>query len=73
MRRREFIAGLGGAAATPFLARAQQLKKLPRLCFLTLDPGSLQSTRFSPFFEGLRDLGYVPGETINIDYLTADG
>jgi putative ABC transport system substrate-binding protein len=73
MRRREFIAGMGGAAAMPFVARAQQPKKLPRLCFLTLDPGSLQSTRFSPFFEGLRDLGYVPGETINIDYLTADG
>jgi len=48
-------------------------KKRPRLCFLTFDPGSLQSTRYGPFFEGLRDLGYVQGQTIIIDYLTADG
>jgi putative ABC transport system substrate-binding protein len=74
MRRRDFITVLGGAAvAWPIAARAQQSKKLPRLCFLTFDPGSLQSTRFGAFFEGLRDLGYVQGQTINIDYLTADG
>jgi putative tryptophan/tyrosine transport system substrate-binding protein len=53
--------------------RAQQPKKLPRLCFLTFDPGTLQSTRHSAFFEGLRDLGYVQGQSILIDYLTADG
>ena len=74
MRRGDFITMLGGAAvAWPITARAQQPKKLPRLCFLTFDPGSLQSTRFGAFFEGLRDLGYVQGQTINIDYLTADG
>ena len=74
MRRREFLGMLGGAAvAWPIAARAQQPKKLPRLCFLTFDPGPLQSTRFSAFFEGLRDLGYVQGQTIIIDYLTADG
>jgi putative ABC transport system substrate-binding protein len=68
------MAILGGAAlAWPIAARAQQPKKLPRLCFLTFDPGSLQSTRFGAFFEGLRDLGYVQGETIIIDYLTAEG
>jgi putative ABC transport system substrate-binding protein len=73
MRRRDFIIMLGGATVTwPIAARAQQ-PKLPRLCFLTFDPGSLQSTRFAPFFEGLRDLGYVHGQTITIDYLTADG
>jgi len=74
MRRREFLVVLGGAAATwPLAARAQQPEKLPRLCFLTFDPGSLQSTRFDAFFDGLRDLGYVQGQTISIDYLTADG
>ncbi len=57
----------------PIAARAQQPKKLPRLCFLTFDPGSLQSTRFGAFFEGLRELGYVHGQTMTIDYLTADG
>jgi putative ABC transport system substrate-binding protein len=75
MRRREFIIVLGGAAAVwPLMARAQQPKKIPRLCFLTFDPGTLQSRspRFDPFFDGLRDLGYVDGQTIAIHYLSAD-
>src|SRR5262245_48363160 len=73
MRRREFIALLGAAAALGGVARAQQPKKIPRLCFITFDPGTLQWTRFGAFFEGLRDLGYVQGQTIVIDYLSADG
>jgi putative ABC transport system substrate-binding protein len=69
MRRREFITLLGGAAATwPLTAHAQQSKKTPRLCFLTFDPGTLETTRFKPFFQALRDLGYVDGQTITIDY-----
>jgi ABC-type uncharacterized transport system substrate-binding protein len=73
MSRREFITLLGGAAvAWPLTARAEQSKKIPRLCFLTFDPGTLQATRFA-FFEGLRDLGYVDGQSINIDYLSAEG
>src|SRR5262245_17449845 len=73
MRRREFVTLLGGAAAWPHVVRAQQPNRIPRLCFLTFDPGTLQRTRFGRFFEGLRDLGYVPGHTIAIDYLTANG
>jgi ABC-type uncharacterized transport system substrate-binding protein len=74
MKRREFITLLGGAAAAwPLAARAQQSKNIPRLCFLTFDPGTLQSTRFDAFFQGLRDLGYVDGQTITIAYLSADG
>src|SRR5262249_55693154 len=37
------------------------------------DPGSSRSIRFKPFFEGLRDLGYVDGPTIVIEYLSAEG
>lgn len=74
MRRREFVRFLCGAAvAWPFAASAQQPRKIPRLCFLTFDPGTLESTRFKPFFQALRDLGYVDGQTITIDYLSADG
>jgi putative tryptophan/tyrosine transport system substrate-binding protein len=74
MRRREFVALLGGgAAAWPSAVRAQQSKKIPRLCFLTFDPGTLQTTRFGAFFQALRDLGYVDGATITIDYFSADG
>jgi putative tryptophan/tyrosine transport system substrate-binding protein len=74
MRRREFIA-LGSSATVlwPLIARAQQSKKVPRLCFLTFDPGTLETTRFKPFFQALRDLGYVNGQTITIDYLSANG
>jgi putative tryptophan/tyrosine transport system substrate-binding protein len=75
MRRREFIGLLGGAAAaSPLAARAQQPKKIPRLCFLSfdLDPAASQS-RFEGFFQGLRDLGYVDGQTLTIDYLSAEG
>jgi len=76
MRRRKFITLLGGAAvAWPLGAHAQQSKEIPRLCFLTFDPGTLQSRspRFDVFFDSLRDLGYVDGKTIAIDYLSADG
>jgi putative tryptophan/tyrosine transport system substrate-binding protein len=76
MRRRAFIVGLSGAlAAWPVIARSQQPKNIPRLCFLDfkLDPGTSRSRRFDGFFQGLRDLGYVDGQTITIDYLSADG
>jgi putative ABC transport system substrate-binding protein len=65
MTRRDLIALLGStAAAWPVGARAQQSKKVPRLCFLTFDPGTLQATRFAFF---------VDGKSINIDYLSAEG
>jgi putative ABC transport system substrate-binding protein len=77
MRRREFISLIGGAAASslfwPLAARAQRSQKIPRLCFLSFDPGALAATRFAGFFQGLRDLGYVDGQSITIDYLSAEG
>ena len=53
---------------------AQQPAKIPRLCFLTFDPGSAKapSSRFAAFFESLRELGYVHGQTISIEYLADD-
>ena len=59
--------------ALPFATQAQPAKRIPRLCFLTFDPGTAQSNRFTPLFQRLRDLGYVEGQTITIDYLSADG
>lgn len=42
-------------------AEAQRPAKVPRLCFVTFDPGTAQapSPRFDGFFQGLRELGYV--------------
>jgi putative ABC transport system substrate-binding protein len=56
-------------------AVAQPVKRVPRLCFLTFDPGTPQSPakRFEAFFERLRELGYTNGETITIDYLHPEG
>jgi putative ABC transport system substrate-binding protein len=61
--------------AMPLVGKAQQSGKVPRLCFLTLDPGSPQSPprRFETFFQSLRELGYVQGRTIAIDYLADEG
>ena len=72
LRRRQFITLLGGAAAAwPVAAHAQAPRNIPRLCFLTFDPGT--SNRFDAFFQGLRDLGYANGQNIVIDYLSAEG
>jgi putative ABC transport system substrate-binding protein len=57
------------------IAEAQRPGRIPQLCFLTFDPGTARSPspRFEAFFQGLRNLGYVHGQTITIDYLVADG
>jgi len=76
MRRRVFNLFFGAAMAVwPLAGHAEQPNKIPHLCFLTFDPGTLQSRspRFDAFFEGLRELGYVNGQTIFIDYLSAEG
>jgi putative ABC transport system substrate-binding protein len=51
------------------------VKKVPRLCFITFDPGTPASPakRFEAFFESLRELGYVHGQTLTLDYLHPQG
>src|SRR6185369_9712866 len=72
MDRRVFLGTLsGGLLAAPLAAEGQPAGKIPRLCFLTFDRGTPQSSRFDPFFQGLRDLSYMDGQTITIDYLSA--
>jgi putative tryptophan/tyrosine transport system substrate-binding protein len=72
MRRRAFIAGLGGAAAWPVVARAQQAPKLPIIGFLGAD-----ATGFAPwtaaFVGRLRELGWIEGSTIAIEYRWSQG
>src|SRR5262245_13115853 len=67
LRRREFIAVLGGAAAWPLSARAQQ-PVLPVVGFL--NPASLDTRRdwIAAFHQGLGEAGYVVGRNVMIEY-----
>ena len=75
MKRREFITLLGGVAAWPVAARAQQRSKIPRIGYL--DPLS-RSNRMAvgwveTFRSGLHDLGYVENKNIMIEYRWSEG
>ena len=69
MKRREFITLLGGAAAWPIAAHAQQAGKMWRIAFITHVPMKL----YEPLFEDLRELGYVEGQNIIIERRYAEG
>jgi putative ABC transport system substrate-binding protein len=74
MKRRDFIALLGGAAVTwPLEARAQQTRNVFRIGFLGNSTAALEANLVEPFREGLRDLGYVEGQNILIEYRWAEG
>jgi putative ABC transport system substrate-binding protein len=65
MRRREFIAGLGGAAAWPLMAWAQQ-RTLPVIGILGASTERASAGRLSVFMRGLKDTGFVEGQNIAI-------
>ena len=72
MRRREFITLIGGAAAWPLAARAQQAGKLPTIGFLGAD-ASAWSSYTAAFVERLRELGWIEGRTVAIEFRWAEG
>jgi putative ABC transport system substrate-binding protein len=74
MRRAVLLAALGlGLLTAPLAAEAQAPAKLPRIGFLTAVPLSVMSARTEAFRQGLRELGYVEGKTIVIEWRSAEG
>ena len=68
MRRREFIPLLGGMVMWPLMASARQVARMPRVIQLAPAdvPGQVESTR-----AGLRELGYVEGRNIRLEFRNA--
>jgi putative tryptophan/tyrosine transport system substrate-binding protein len=74
MRRREFITLLGGAAAAwPLTARAQQAGRLPTIGFLVPGTPSSHGQWYAALVQRLRELGWIEGRTVAIEYRWAEG
>jgi putative tryptophan/tyrosine transport system substrate-binding protein len=72
VKRRQFITLLGGAAAWPLSARAQQAQRVPRIGVLLPGTRSSFAVRVEALRQGLQQLGYVEGRTIALEWRFAD-
>src|SRR5258707_13244361 len=73
IRRRKFLATLGGAAAWPLAVRAQQSVKLRTIGFSGQSTRSAESELVAAFTQRLRELGWIEGRTITIEYRWSEG
>jgi putative ABC transport system substrate-binding protein len=68
MRRREFITLLGGAAASPLAARAEQVAAVPLIAFISNIPPESYGRLMSVFSQGLKETGFAEGQNVAFDY-----
>src|SRR5262245_50604860 len=75
LKRREFITLLGGAAGWPLAARAQQRARspMPLIGFLSSRAPSTEAHLVAAFQHGLKDLGYIEGQNLAVEYRWAEG
>jgi putative tryptophan/tyrosine transport system substrate-binding protein len=73
MNKRQFMTLLGAAAAWPLAARAQQAGKVPTIGFLGATTPGGQSQLTAAFVQRLRELGWIEGRTVAIEYRWAEG
>jgi putative ABC transport system substrate-binding protein len=73
MKRRDFLSLLGVSTAWPLAARAQQAGKVARIGFLGAATAAGYANQLAGFRQGLRDLGYVEGTNIIIEFRWAEG
>ena len=73
MKRRAFMTLIGGSAAWPLAARAQQPARLPTIGYLGANTPSVESQRIDVFVQRLRELGWIEGRTIAIEVRWAEG
>ena len=72
MQRREFIAGLAGAAAWPAVVRAQQ-PVTPVIGYLSARSSESDVAMLAALRRGLAEIGYTDGRNVAIEYRSADG
>ena len=73
LERRNFITLIGGAAAWPLAANAQQLGRLPTIGFLGPLASVAMNRWTAAFVQRLRELGWIEGRTVAIEYRWGEG
>jgi putative ABC transport system substrate-binding protein len=73
MKRRTFIAALGGAAAWPVVARAQQQSEMPVIGFLSSRSPTESAGMIASFRQGLAEAGFTEGQNVALTFRWAEG